>query len=191
MWKRITTTTAAVLPAIALVVALSGQARADGVAQVPWSGLGSENLPCLGGAHWTLSPGHGITAATVGIDTHDWAMVQAWDTEESWYIDTGPVTATSAVVLAYLGTADPADTLTLTNCVGEPPAPSPSSTPPPPAPGPSGPTSSPTPSPSPSPIITRHRAIVICPEWKKRTARHVKLVRFNADGVSVYRCVKP
>lgn len=187
--RKVISTILAVLPAIALVLAFAGQAQADPVTQVPWGGLGAENLPCPGGAHWTLDPGFGITNATIGVDTHGWTMVQAWDANESWYIDTGPVDVTNAVVLAYTGAGDDRDQLTLANCVGEAPAPSPSPTTAPAPPGPGQPTPSPSPSPAPT-VSNRHQAIVICKDWTKPHAKHLKLVRFNRDGISVYRCTK-
>jgi hypothetical protein len=139
-------TVKALLLASALVLVTGLAARADAVTQFEWTRTGAENLPCASDVRWVLSPGHGIENATVGIndndgeaDGHAWTMVQAWDTEESWYItSTEPVALDDEVLLAYTGTADPAPDLTLESCVGaevppptggggstEPPAPTP------------------------------------------------------------------
>lgn len=177
-----------VIPALALVLAFAGQAKAD-VVQVPWGRQGAENLPCPGGAHWVMSPGHGVTTATVAVNATDWGMVQAWDADESWYINTGPVTAADTVVLAYIGAAPTDMTLTLTACVGTaPPSPTPTITAPPPTPSPPSPTPTPSPSPTPAPTF-RHKAVVICKSWTKHNARHVRLIRFKRNGTSVYRCI--
>ncbi len=99
-------------------------ARAAEVTQVEWSRTGAEHLPCVSDVLWTLSPGHGIDNATVGIndadgvdDGHAWTMLQDWQTE-SWYItSTEPVNPTDEVLLAYVGTATETPVLALSDCV--------------------------------------------------------------------------
>lgn len=137
----------ALLLAVALVLVTGLAAKADPVTQFEWDRTGAELLPCASDALWVLSPGEGIDNATIGIndddgeaDGHAWGMLKNWD-DLTWYITTTePIATTDEVLVAYLGTAEVAPTLTLTGCVGaetpptgggggggstEPPAPAP------------------------------------------------------------------
>lgn len=157
----------ALLLAAGLVLITGTAARADVVTQVAWDRTGAEALPCEGSVQWTLAPGHGITAATVGIndddginDGHAWTMQQAAD--ESWHItSTEPVGVTDVVLVAYLGNATAPPVLSLVDCtpvvVVPPPVDPPPVDPPPVDPPPSGGTTPPTQTPptqTPPPVTT-------------------------------------
>jgi hypothetical protein len=107
------------LAALAMLVGLvflltpAFAAHADG--SIPWTGLGSDNLPCDEGGYWVLSPAFGVNSATLTVDGQDYVMAQhgkgSWSAESS-----GAVTATTTASVQYTGPGDPRDHLQLSHC---------------------------------------------------------------------------
>ncbi len=110
------------LTALAIVLALGAfvsPAKADGV--IPWTGHGSDELPCLTGGHWVLAPSFGIDSATLTVNGINYAMTQ--NGSGSWSADSsGPLDVNLTAFVSYTGPGDERDHLQLSHCTeGEPP----------------------------------------------------------------------
>lgn len=102
---------------VVVIVALAiyvSSAQADGT--VGWSGNGSNNLPCSGGAHWVLSPAAGITGATLIVNGQSYGMSQSGN-GGSWSADSGPLGSQVSASVSYTGPGDPSDHLQLSHCL--------------------------------------------------------------------------
>lgn len=122
-----------VLPLTALLLALAGPASATTV--LPWTGQGSENLPCETGGHWVLT-GHGITSASMVVDGTEYVMAQSGN--GSFSADsTGEITDSTVAAAAYEGSARNPQ-FVMSHCA-DGPTPPPPTTPPPTSPPPTSP----------------------------------------------------
>jgi len=129
---------AALAATVALLMA-AGPAYADGV--IDWTGHGSENLPCEGGAHWVLAPAFGIDSATLTVDGATYVMTQ--NGQGSFAADSSTeVTESSDAYVTYTGEGDERDQLQLSHCLEGSPTPTPT------------PTDTGTPTPTPTPTRT-------------------------------------
>ncbi len=135
----------ALITAIVLALAIPTAAFADGT--VVWTGHGSDNLPCPGGAHWVLSNAQGITGATLIVNGNSYGMSQSG--QGSWSADSGALGTSVTASANYTGDATGTPQLQLSHCNA---APTPTNTPDPTeTPTPTNtPTNTPGPSPTPS-----------------------------------------
>lgn len=102
-------------------------ALADGL--IPWSGNGSDNLPCDSGAHWVLAPSFGIDSATLHVNGVDYVMTQ--NGNGSWSADSsGALDSNLSASVSYTGTGDSRNHLQLSHCLATETPPTETSTPP-------------------------------------------------------------
>jgi hypothetical protein len=88
--------------AFATLVLIAAPAAFAWGGETTWSGNGSENLPCTEGGHWVLSPGHGLTAATLTVNGVVYPMTQSG--EGSWSADSvGPLDAETTASATWVG----------------------------------------------------------------------------------------
>jgi hypothetical protein len=115
-----------VLAVIVAVLLSYSVARADGV--IPWTGNGSDNLPCEYGGYWVLAPGFGIETAVLTVNGNDYTMEQVgnnWKATSVGYLD-GNLNG----YVNYTGPGDERDHLQLSHCEPANPPPTPTPLPP-------------------------------------------------------------
>jgi hypothetical protein len=116
--KRVTARVLTLALVVVAAMAIPGIARADDVAN--WDGKtgnGSDKLPCPFGAHWVLSPGGGVTEASLVVDGKP-AIDMTQNGSGSWTATSDePVDENSTASAAWKGTQDPAPTLKLSHCL--------------------------------------------------------------------------
>jgi hypothetical protein len=106
------------MAALIAVALMAGPAY--GQTTITWTGQGSENLPCPGGAHWVLT-GKGITSATLTVNGVTYPMTQSgqgsWSADSTTPLDDDPPPTASATY-----TGNPRNPqLVLSHCLGYPP----------------------------------------------------------------------
>lgn len=87
---------------------------------IPWTGHGSDHLPCEGGYHWIFSPGGGVTNVTFHSSAGSAPMEQKGASGSgAWHYDSGLVTLQEGVTpyVTFDGTAHGSAALRISNCL--------------------------------------------------------------------------
>jgi hypothetical protein len=117
--KRVTARVFMLALVVVAAMMIPGIARADDTAT--WDGKtgnGSDKLPCPFGAHWILSPGGGVTEASLTVDSDAPIDMTQNGPNGAWTATSDePVDEDSTASAEWKGTQDPAPSLKLSHCL--------------------------------------------------------------------------